>query len=94
MCGGGGWAACLGRENSKKPMVLSLKVLLKVPFDFQCFWARDAGSRIIGALGFVHLSHTLLLVLCVHPSFSQITLPRVTPDDFHGFFSRWPSSLF
>lgn len=44
-------------------------------FDFKGFQPRDPELYITGALGFVRLSHTPLLVLCVHHSFSQITHP-------------------
>lgn len=54
-------------------------------FDFKDFQPWDPELYITGALGFVRLSHTPLLVLRVHHSFSQITHQRVTSDDFVGF---------
>ena len=59
-------------------------------FDFKDFQPWDPELYITGALGFVRLSHTPLLVLRVHHSFSQITHQRVTSDDC-GFFSACPS---
>ena len=50
-------------------------------FDFKGFQPQDPGLCITGTLGFVRLSHTPLLVLHVHRSFSQITHQRVTSDD-------------